>query len=118
MVSARYRQPTVISSLTSCPSICRGLTRRGSHSIPRECSNETSCANPQRRWKCRSTNLKQEASTMSFEVIIPFLKPIEHLLTSRTVSEIMVNPDGSVWIEEMGHIVPTSAVQFEEGALL
>ncbi len=55
---------------------------------------------------------------MSFEVIIPFLKPIEHLLTSRTVSEIMVNPDGSVWIEEMGHIVPTSAVQFEEGALL
>ncbi len=32
---------------------------------------------------------------MSFEIIIPFLKPIEHLLASSTVSEIMVNPDGS-----------------------
>jgi pilus assembly protein CpaF len=41
---------------------------------------------------------------MSFEVIIPFLKPIEHLLASRTVSEIMVNPDGTVWVEEAGHI--------------
>lgn len=55
---------------------------------------------------------------MSFEIIIPFLKPIEHLLASRTVSEIMVNPDGSVWIEEKGHIEPVSEVRFEEGALL
>ena len=29
---------------------------------------------------------------MSFEVIIPFLKPIEHLLVSKTVSEIMSIP--------------------------
>jgi pilus assembly protein CpaF len=35
---------------------------------------------------------------VSFEIIIPFLKPIEHLLASETVSEIMVNPDGSVWM--------------------
>jgi pilus assembly protein CpaF len=55
---------------------------------------------------------------MSFEVIIPFLKPIEHLLTSRTVSEIMVNPDGSVWIEEKGRIELVSEIWFEEGALL
>ena len=55
---------------------------------------------------------------MSFEVIIPFLKPIEHLLLSRTVSEIMVNPDGSVWTEEKGRIEPVSEVRFEEGALL
>ena len=55
---------------------------------------------------------------MSFEVIIPFLKPIEHLLLSRTVSEIMVNPDGSVWTEEEGRIKPVSEVRFEEGALL
>ena len=41
---------------------------------------------------------------MSFEVIIPFLKPIKHLLESETVSEIMVNPDSSVWIEEDGQI--------------
>jgi pilus assembly protein CpaF len=55
---------------------------------------------------------------MSFEIIIPFLKPIEHLLTSSTVSEIMVNPDGSVWMEERGRIEPIPDVRFEEGALL
>ena len=55
---------------------------------------------------------------MSFEVIIPFLKPIEHLLASRTISEIMVNPDGSVWMEEQGHIERVSHIRFDDGALL
>jgi pilus assembly protein CpaF len=55
---------------------------------------------------------------MSFEIIIPFLKPIEHLLASKTVSEIMVNPDGSVWMEEKGHIELQPGVRFEDGALL
>jgi len=55
---------------------------------------------------------------MSFEVIIPFLKPIEPLLASKTVSEIMVNPDGSVWIEEKGHIVLQPGIRFDDGALL
>ena len=54
---------------------------------------------------------------MSFDIIIPFLKPIEHLLASKTVSEIMVNPDGSVWMEENGCIRPLLDVQFEDGAL-
>ena len=55
---------------------------------------------------------------MSFEIIIPFLKPIEQLLASKTVSEIMVNPDGSVWMEEKGHIVLQPSIRFEDGALL
>jgi pilus assembly protein CpaF len=55
---------------------------------------------------------------VSFEIIIPFLKPIEHLLASGAVSEIMVNPDGSVWIEEKGHIEPMVDIHFEDGALL
>src|SRR5271156_4054377 len=54
---------------------------------------------------------------MSFEVIIPFLKPIEHLLTSKTVSEIMVNPDGSVWMEERGRMRQLPEVRFDDGAL-
>jgi hypothetical protein len=41
---------------------------------------------------------------MSFEVVIPFLRPIEHLLESETISEIMVNPDSNVWVEEDGRI--------------
>jgi pilus assembly protein CpaF len=54
---------------------------------------------------------------VSFEIIIPFLKPIEPLLLSQTISEIMVNPDGSVWIEEAGRIQPLPDVRFEEDAL-
>src|SRR5580698_2142222 len=55
---------------------------------------------------------------MSFDIIIPFLKPIEHLLSNRTISEIMVNPDGSVWMEKKGRIVFQPDIQFEDGALL
>jgi pilus assembly protein CpaF len=55
---------------------------------------------------------------VSFEIIIPFLKPIERLLLSKTISEIMVNPDGSVWIEEEGRIEPLPGLQFEAGALM
>ncbi len=55
---------------------------------------------------------------MSFEVILPFLKPIKHLLEAETVSEIMVNPDSSVWIEEDGQIQALPGIRFEDGALL
>jgi len=54
---------------------------------------------------------------VSFEIIIPFLKPIKHLLETETVSEIMVNPDSSVWIEENGQIQSLPGIRFEEGAL-
>ena len=54
---------------------------------------------------------------MSFEVIIPFLRPIRHLLEADTVSEIMVNPDSSVWIEEDGQIQVLSGIRFDDGAL-
>jgi len=55
---------------------------------------------------------------MSFEIVIPFLKPIEHLLMGATISEIMVNPDGSVWIEAEGRIALQPDIRFEEGALM
>lgn len=55
---------------------------------------------------------------MSFEVIIPFLRPIQPLLESETISEIMLNPDGTVWIEEMGQIQRRSDIHFDTGALL
>jgi pilus assembly protein CpaF len=54
---------------------------------------------------------------VNFEIIIPFLKPIEHLLESETVSEIMVNPDSSVWIEENVQIQLLPGIHFEDGAL-
>lgn len=54
---------------------------------------------------------------MSFDLILPFLRPIEHLLFSDTVSEIMINPDASVWIEEKGEKTQLSRIRFEQGAL-
>jgi pilus assembly protein CpaF len=55
---------------------------------------------------------------VSFEIILPFLKPIEHLLEAETVSEIMLNPDSSVWIEEDGAIQLLPGIRFADGALL
>lgn len=54
---------------------------------------------------------------MSFDLILPFFRPIEHLLLSDTVSEIMVNPDSSVWIEEDGEMSHLHRIRFEQGAL-
>ncbi len=55
---------------------------------------------------------------MSFDVIIPFLRPIQPLLESQTISEIMVNPDGSVWVEEHGQMHALPEIRFDDGALL
>ena len=55
---------------------------------------------------------------MSFDLIIPFFKPIEHLLLNGSISEIMVNPDGSVWTEEAGHIERQANLGFDDGALM
>lgn len=54
---------------------------------------------------------------MSFEVILPFLRPIRHLLEDGTISEIMVNPDSSIWIEKAGEIRHMPELHFEDGAL-
>lgn len=55
---------------------------------------------------------------MSYEIILPFLRPIQSLLESDTISEIMVNPDGTVWIEEVGTIQRMPEIRFKDGALL
>jgi Flp pilus assembly CpaF family ATPase len=55
---------------------------------------------------------------MSLGIILPFLKPIRHLLEAETVSEIMVNPDSTVWIEEEGRIQALPGIRFDDGALL
>ena len=39
---------------------------------------------------------------MSFELILPFFRPIEALLLDDTVTEIMGNPDGIWWIRNTG----------------
>jgi pilus assembly protein CpaF len=49
---------------------------------------------------------------MSFEVILPFLRPIEHLIRDPEISEIMVNGTGRIFIERAGELsaVPDAKV--------
>lgn len=54
---------------------------------------------------------------MSFELILPFLRPIEALLLDDSVSEIMGNPDGSWWFERAGKLNCASTVSFDAKAL-
>jgi pilus assembly protein CpaF len=54
---------------------------------------------------------------MNFDLILPFLRPIEPLLLDESVSEIMGNPDASWWYERDGIVSPEASVQFDSGRL-
>jgi pilus assembly protein CpaF len=54
---------------------------------------------------------------MSFEIILPFLRPIEALISDEEITEIMCNPDSSCWIEKSGLISPAPNVHFQPGEL-
>lgn len=54
---------------------------------------------------------------MSFELILPFLRPIEPLLLDEGVSEIMGNPDSTWWSERDGVIRFEDSIRFESGKL-
>ena len=53
-----------------------------------------------------------------FETILPFLKPIEDLILDDSISEVMVNGPGSVFIEKAGMLEQVNGVSLEEKALL
>jgi pilus assembly protein CpaF len=50
---------------------------------------------------------------MSFELILPFLRPIERLLLDDSISEIMGNPDASWWFERDGIIHREDTICFD-----
>src|SRR5580698_8472123 len=54
---------------------------------------------------------------MSFELILPFLRPIESLLLDDSVSEIMGNPDASWWYERDGIMFQEQNISFDAGKL-
>ena len=49
---------------------------------------------------------------MSFDLIIPFLRPIEGLLLDDGISEIMGNPDSTWWFERDGILHQAESVSF------
>lgn len=53
-----------------------------------------------------------------FETILPFLKPIEHLLLDDAVSEVMINGADCVFIEKQGFLEPVKGISLGERALL
>jgi len=53
-----------------------------------------------------------------FETILPFLKPIEHLILDDSISEVMVNGADRVFIERGGYLEPVPDVSLGEKALL
>jgi pilus assembly protein CpaF len=54
---------------------------------------------------------------MSYELILPFLRPIEPLLLDASVSEIMGNPDSTWWCEREGILSHETSVQFDPARL-
>ena len=54
---------------------------------------------------------------MSFDLILPFLRPIEPLLLDESISEIMGNPDASWWYERDGIIHQEASISFDAGKL-
>lgn len=53
-----------------------------------------------------------------FEIILPFLKPIEHLILDDSISEVMVNGPDCIFIEKAGFIEPVRGVSLGEKSLM
>src|SRR5712664_462116 len=53
-----------------------------------------------------------------FETILPFLKPIEHLILDDSISEVMVNGPHQVFVERDGFVQEVPDVWLAEGELL
>jgi len=54
---------------------------------------------------------------MSFELLRPFLRPIEDLLLDHDVSEIMGNPNGTWYAEREGEMQPLPDLSFDPASL-
>jgi pilus assembly protein CpaF len=51
---------------------------------------------------------------MGFELILPFLRPIEHLILDQEISEIMVNGSGRIFIERAGGVAEVPEARLTE----
>jgi len=53
-----------------------------------------------------------------FETILPFLKPIEHLILDESISEVMVNGADQVFVEKAGFLQQVPGVSIGERSLM
>ena len=54
---------------------------------------------------------------VQFETILPFLRPIEHLILDPDISEIMVNGGSQIFIERRGLLTQVTGITISEQAL-
>jgi pilus assembly protein CpaF len=53
-----------------------------------------------------------------FELILPFLRPIEHLILDSDIGEIMVNGPEKIFIEKAGYVQPVRGVKLSPESLI
>jgi len=53
-----------------------------------------------------------------FETILPFLKPIQHLILDNSISEVMVNGPDHISIEKQGFVEPVPGIHLGEKSLM
>ncbi len=53
-----------------------------------------------------------------FETILPFLKPIEHLILDESISEVMVNGADQVFVEKAGFVEQVPGILIGERSLM
>jgi pilus assembly protein CpaF len=53
-----------------------------------------------------------------FETILPFLKPIEHLILDESISEVMVNGPDRIFIEKAGFLQPVQGIHLGDKSLM
>ena len=56
---------------------------------------------------------RKTMSPMSIDVILPFLRPIAHLLIDPAITEVMVNGSGRIFVEREGRLEAANLVRFE-----
>ena len=54
---------------------------------------------------------------MNFEAILPFLRPIEHLILDPEISEVMVNGNGRIFVERWGVVEEVPGISVKEEVL-
>ena len=62
--------------------------------------------------------LEQSIAMTGFELILPFLRPIESLILDPGVSEVMVNGSQRVFMERQGYLEPVPVTGLTEKSLL
>jgi pilus assembly protein CpaF len=53
----------------------------------------------------------------AFEAILPFLRPVEHLILDSDISEVMVNGNGLIFVEQRGCLREIEGVSIDEESL-